>query len=415
MKTKRTIAILLIAALLMSALPISASAALYDKQEAPYPDIQMSQWYALDCIYVCENDIMTYMQTRDDGARFFCPKEKATREMIATIFWNLYGSPAPTTESSFSDVIAGKWYYDPVSWAEEVGLSFGISETRFGTGQSITREQLATFFYRYAKLQNEELIIDSDITSYSDYQDISKWAVEAMSWAVSNKIISGTGNNCLSPKATATRAEIAAIIHRYFVPEQVTLTKIEVATPPRAAYYITSTPLIRVWGHLSFNLYYSDGTMETVWREDRLPYPLLDLTPVYKNGVPYAKYSLFGVSTYVQLEEVTKLPSPPIDFDAAIAAAHEYAETAFGFQTRVGGSPSDNNASYMSPSCLSMKQLVAYGGQNYLIDQLEGGIDIVHDIYVNFHRESSIPYTVINCCIEYDAELDMYLLYTLYN
>lgn len=415
MKSKRIIALILTTVLLLTSLSFPAAASLYDKAEAPYPDILMSQWYALDCIYVCENGIMTYMKTYSDGEQNFCPQEKATREMIVTIFWNLYDNPAPSSESSFSDVIPGKWYYNAVSWAEEIGLSFGVSKSKFGINQSITREQLATFFYRYAQLQGKDLEIKGTISTFSDYQSVSGWASEAMSWAVGEGIITGTGNNRLSPKATATRAEIAAIIHRYFVPNQVRLTKIEVADPPRAAYYITDYQWIKIWGKVSFNLYYSDGTMETVKKHDRLPYPYLNPYPIYKNGVPYGQYSLFGVSTYIPLNEVKTMPSPPIDFDAAIAAGHKYAETEYGFQTTVDFNPYDKEASFMTPSLYTMQQLEVYGGQDYIIDVFESKIDVVYNNFVKSHKEHEIPYATITCYVEYNEDTGLYTLYALYH
>ncbi|MCI5993059.1 MAG: S-layer homology domain-containing protein, partial [Clostridiales bacterium] len=115
----------------------------------------------------------------------------------------------------FGDVSSGQWYTKAVAWAAENGIVNGYSNGNFGPNDPITREQLATILYRYTKFKSGSVEASRNyLNSFSDAGQVSAYAVEAMNWAVAGGLINGSGDK-LMPTARASRAQVAAIIHRY--------------------------------------------------------------------------------------------------------------------------------------------------------------------------------------------------------
>ena len=131
--------------------------------------------------------------------------------MLATVLWRMEGQPAPTGANAFTDVAAGQWYTEAVTWAAEQGIVTGIGNGLFDPNGDITREQLAVMLYRYAG----GAAAGADLSAYPDASSVSSWAVEAMGWAVSNGILSGNEAGQLSPGGAATRAEVAQMLLNY--------------------------------------------------------------------------------------------------------------------------------------------------------------------------------------------------------
>ena len=160
--------------------------------------------------YVYENGIM-------DGtsANSFAPNAPLTRAMIVTILYRMEKSPAMSGTSSFTDVAAGKWYAKPVAWAAANGIVNGYGSGLFGPSDPVTREQLAAILYRYTAYRKASTTVNGDnLASFTDLNTVSGYALESMNWAVGNSLLKGA-NGKLDPKANATRAQVAAIIHRY--------------------------------------------------------------------------------------------------------------------------------------------------------------------------------------------------------
>jgi hypothetical protein len=116
---------------------------------------------------------------------------------------------------NFKDVAKGQWYSDAVAWAAANGIVSGITSTEFAPDSDISREQMALIIYRFAKMQDYDVTIKSDISSFADTADISDWALDALSWANKTELVNGTSETTLAPKATATRAQVAAILMRF--------------------------------------------------------------------------------------------------------------------------------------------------------------------------------------------------------
>lgn len=144
----------------------------------------------------------------ENGA--FLPDKEMTRAEFATIVWNMAGKPASEEKLNLNDVTPDDWFYTQIAWAYKNGYISGTSANEFSPNANITREQAMTILWRYKGSPNAENVTDK----FSDCNEISYYAKSAMNWAVDGGIISGIGENILSPKSNATRAQLAAIIVR---------------------------------------------------------------------------------------------------------------------------------------------------------------------------------------------------------
>ena len=116
----------------------------------------------------------------------------------------------------FDDVTAKKWYYNAVHWASANEIVEGYDNGLFAPNDSITREQLAAILYRYAKYKGYDVVnSQTGLNGFTDADKVSDWALAPMQWAVGNGLINGT-NDALNCGGTATRAQTAAILHRFF-------------------------------------------------------------------------------------------------------------------------------------------------------------------------------------------------------
>ena len=176
----------------------------------PFTDISEKDWFYGDVMFVYENGLML-----GTSKTLFSPHGTATRGMMATILWRMEGSPVPKGKNSFTDVEAGKWYADAITWTAENGIFAGYGKDKFGPDDPIAREQLAAIFYRYADYKGYDLTVKGDLDKFKDADKITDYAKTAMQWAVGSGLVKEKSGNLLDPQGTATRAEIAAMLHRF--------------------------------------------------------------------------------------------------------------------------------------------------------------------------------------------------------
>ena len=176
----------------------------------PFTDISEKDWFYGDVMFVYENGLML-----GTSKTLFSPHGTAMRGMMATILWRMEGSPVPKGKNSFTDVEAGKWYADAITWTAENGIFAGYGKDKFCPDDPITREQLAAIFYRYADYKGYDLTVKGDLDKFKDADKITDYAKTAMQWAVGSGLVKGKSGNLLDPQGTATRAEIAAMLHRF--------------------------------------------------------------------------------------------------------------------------------------------------------------------------------------------------------
>ncbi len=174
-----------------------------------FTDLDTAAWYHESVDFVLSTGLMNGV-----GNEKFAPNNQMTRAMVVTVLYRLAGEPKVEGTVDFTDVSAGEYYYDALVWATENGLAMGVTETTFAPGRSITREQLVTFLYRYAQYAGLDVSGRADLTTFTDSQSVSSYAVDAFAWAVNAGIIDGVGNNTLAPRSTATRVQVAAVLMR---------------------------------------------------------------------------------------------------------------------------------------------------------------------------------------------------------
>ena len=180
--------------------------------ELPFRDVSKRDWYYDDVVYVYRKGYMDGMSSTRFGGEL-----NTTRGQIVTILWRLTGEPRATKINPFTDVSSSQYYYDAISWAYDAGVVDGFDARTFKPDQNVTREQLAAILYRYAKYMNLSTSGSAYLAKYKDADKIANWAYDAMAWANYRGLINGTSATRIDPKGYATRAQIAAILHRFAV------------------------------------------------------------------------------------------------------------------------------------------------------------------------------------------------------
>ena len=144
----------------------------------------------------------------------FGPDDGMTRAMLVQVLYRMSGSKAAST-AQFTDVADGKWYAEAIAWASENGIVNGFTDGRFQPNTLITRQQLAAILYRYDTYRGHTPQGSAALDGYADAASVESWAAEAMSWANGNGLVTGVTPTTLVPNGTATRAQVAVILSRY--------------------------------------------------------------------------------------------------------------------------------------------------------------------------------------------------------
>lgn len=183
-----------------------------DYTDLPFYDVDGNVWYYDDVLYAYINGYMDGL-----SAGQFAPNQNTTRAQIVTILWRLTGEPRAMKSNKFNDVPSNAYYDKAVSWAVEAGVVNGFDAKTFKPNDYVTREQLAAILYRYAEYMNLSTRGASNLMKYDDYYQIGTWARDAMAWANYHGLINGVSYSRIDPKGNATRAQVAAILHRFAV------------------------------------------------------------------------------------------------------------------------------------------------------------------------------------------------------
>ena len=179
-----------------------------------FTDVEENGWYHTGVDFMVRNGFMNGVA--DDA---FDVDGNLTRAQLVTILYRIAGEPESTATNPFADVADGQWYTNAVIWAAENGIVKGVNTTTFAPNDQITREQIATILFRYAKAEKAE----GKLAGFPDAGKVSDYAADAMAWAVEQGLINGIsesdGKTYLAPQETATRAQIAVILMRYLTAE----------------------------------------------------------------------------------------------------------------------------------------------------------------------------------------------------
>lgn len=195
-----------------SSVTVEAVFALTTEETGPLPftDVAKENWSYHAVCYAYENNLMSGTSNTT-----FEPDLTTTRAMIVTILYRLDGTPIVSGVSDFTDVESGQWYSNAIDWATANAIVSGYGNGLFGLDDYITREQLAAILYRYAQYKDYDTSASSDLSRYTDLDQLSMWAQEAIAWANAEGIVNGTSATTLSPQDNATRAQAAAMLMQF--------------------------------------------------------------------------------------------------------------------------------------------------------------------------------------------------------
>ena len=187
-------------------IPAGATVKAVDTKPTDYTDVPEDAWYADSVDFVSSRSIF---QGTGDG---FEPETPMNRAMLATVLYRLEDASA-TGENVFPDVSEDAWYADAVNWAAEEGIVNG-TDKGFEPMEIVTREQIATMFYRYAITLGLDVSGRSELSAFTDGSNTSVWAKDAMEWAVSVGLFGGDDQGSLDPQGEASRAVVATLVER---------------------------------------------------------------------------------------------------------------------------------------------------------------------------------------------------------
>ncbi|MBQ3183569.1 MAG: S-layer homology domain-containing protein, partial [Clostridia bacterium] len=178
-----------------------------------FTDVKENSWFMSEVAFCVKQGYVSGMTETT-----FAPNNNLTRAQFLTLLAKLDGvdlTMYDTVESGFEDVKTNHWFNEVVCWAVENEFTSGLSETKFGPNNNITRAQLARFFYVYTEKKGFDVSVSADLSAFEDANKIQDWAVPSVKWAVAKGLITGTTATTLAPNATATRAQAARIIMMY--------------------------------------------------------------------------------------------------------------------------------------------------------------------------------------------------------
>ena len=171
----------------------------------PFGDVASGSWYYNDVLAAYGAGIV-----KGQTDTVFAPNATATRGQVVTMIYRMAGEPAVPKAAAFLD-LTQDYYKDAVNWAAANDIVSGTSSTTFSPGNNITREQLAAMLYRMAGSP----AVSGSLSQFSDGGSAQSYAKDALIWAVSKDIVRGNANGTLAPGASATRAEVCAMLMRY--------------------------------------------------------------------------------------------------------------------------------------------------------------------------------------------------------
>ena len=181
----------------------------FTDESLPFTDVRRSDWFYEDVAFAYENGL--FSGTSDT---MFSPNASMTRAMLVTVLYRLEGEPSVRGRSGFSDVTFNSYYEDAVTWAADNGIVNGTSASTFSPNANVTREQMAAILYRYAQYKKYNTAASASLNGFTDHASVSGYAAASLEWAVAEKLVNGSAGK-LMPTGNATRAQVAAILHRF--------------------------------------------------------------------------------------------------------------------------------------------------------------------------------------------------------
>ncbi len=191
-----------------SLLPAGTTVKLEDNSKQ-FEDVQGNEWFAHAVDVVSSHELFIGVSETE-----FAPKLPMTRAMLVTVLYRLENEPGVSGKALFSDVPADTWYTEAVEWAANNGIVNGVGNDQYAPNDNVTREQIVTMLFRYARYIGLDVNGLGSFDGFRDDDQISSWAKSAMAWAVKVGLFQGDDQGYLNPKADATRAEVSTLMER---------------------------------------------------------------------------------------------------------------------------------------------------------------------------------------------------------
>lgn len=174
-------------------------------------DVSTDSWYAAAVKYAHNTGLVNGFSATEFG-----PEQNMSRGMLVTVLYRAAGKPDVSSMTHpFVDVDATSYYHDAVTWGYNCGIIQGMDAIHFSPDDEVSRQQLATFLFRYSQAQNSTFPA-GDLAQFSDSSKVANYALDAISWAVGADILHGMGDGTLCPEAPATRAQTVQLLANYF-------------------------------------------------------------------------------------------------------------------------------------------------------------------------------------------------------
>ncbi|MDR3149087.1 MAG: S-layer homology domain-containing protein [Oscillospiraceae bacterium] len=186
----------------------SAGSTTNSSLQNPFKDVSKDAWYYYDIEYVCAHNIFGGTETD-----MFSPEISMTRGMIAAVLWRAAGSPNVSGDP-FNDVDSAAYYSAATVWARSLGIINGVGGGNYAPNNPIMRQDLAVILYNFARITGRTLPALREYPGYRDDSSTANYAKEAIEALCRSGVISGKNDNLFDPKGLATRAEVAAMLHR---------------------------------------------------------------------------------------------------------------------------------------------------------------------------------------------------------
>lgn len=177
--------------------------------ELPFTDVAQEAWYFDDVAYVYRNGLFN-----GESPVSFAPENRMERCMMTTVLHRLAGKPEVSYSALFQDIPEGEWYTAGTVWAGSLGVVSGVAPGRFDPFANVTRQEIAVILHRYAERMGCDTSASASLSGFRDAEAVDSWGIQAMSWAVGMGILNGS-DGALLPNGDATRAEVAAMLHRF--------------------------------------------------------------------------------------------------------------------------------------------------------------------------------------------------------
>lgn len=177
----------------------------------PFQDVIPGNWFydAVKFVY----DRGYFSGVAEDR---FAPNTPMNRAMLATVLHRFSGGSERGEAGQFSDIPENTWYTDGVNWASSYGVVKGMGNGTYRPTTPVTREQMVTMLYRYlVDYKKVETTQTDEMPGFPDWEQVSDWARESLTWAIENGLIKGRNTGLLDPKGNATRAEVATVLQRF--------------------------------------------------------------------------------------------------------------------------------------------------------------------------------------------------------